>query len=234
MIAAAFVFLWMDLPTGEIRGDWPAPDEPAAVGSLVKPFTALAYAQSHGFEYPEVTCHRCWSGRAHGKLGIVRAVAVSCNTYFHELAGAAAGVAQLVSRLGLAAPPDGNRDTLIGIGAAWRLSPKALLRAYVELMLRRNEPGVKELWEGMRESARSGTGKAIGGDALVKTGTAECVHGGAPGDGYAVVLAPAEKPHAAVLVRVHSQPGSEAARIAGELMKKGRGINPRPSVLSAR
>lgn len=233
MIAAAFVFLWLDVETGAVRGgDWPDADKPAQVGSLVKPFTALAYAQSHGFEYPEVTCRRCWSARAHGRLDVIGAMAHSCNSYFLRLAEGAEGLGALAARFGLGAPADGA-DARIGLGAGWPVGPAALLRAYVELVRRRAEPGVGPLVAGLRESAKSGTGKGIGLEALVKTGTAECVHGGAPGDGYAVGLYPAGQPRVAVLVRVHGRPGSDAAVIVGELIKKGRGGYPRPSVLSA-
>lgn len=213
MTAAAVVFLLMDAQSGAVvRSTWPEAEHAAPVGSLVKPFTALAYARAHRFEYPHVTCRRCWSGRAHGTVGIEQAVAVSCNSYFRELArGVPAGTAGV---FGLTAPVDADAETLIGLGG-WKEAPAAILKAYIELAARRGEPGVAPLLEGMRRSAVSGTGKGVGlTGALVKTGTASCVHGRAPGDGYAVVL----YGKYAVIVRVHSRPGAEAAVEAGRVL----------------
>ena len=52
--------------------------------------------------------------------------------------------------------------------------------------------------------------------ARVKTGTAPCLHAHRlPGDGYAVVLYPAESPRFLLLVQVHGVPGSKAAVTAG-------------------
>src|SRR5262245_11239903 len=35
---------------------WAHADQPIPLGSLVKPFTALAYAESHQFRYPSYSC----------------------------------------------------------------------------------------------------------------------------------------------------------------------------------
>ena len=69
---------------------WDDPASPIPLGSLVKPFTALAYAETHDFQYPTYVCKGeasgCWQLRPHGKLDIVSAIAVSCNSYFRNLA----------------------------------------------------------------------------------------------------------------------------------------------------
>ena len=69
---------------------WPDASRPIAMGSLVKPFTTLAYGKSHGYRYPEFVCRGsesgCWLPSGHGKVGIVEAIAHSCNAYFDALA----------------------------------------------------------------------------------------------------------------------------------------------------
>ncbi len=203
---AAVAFLILEIQTGVVvRSNWPDIATPVPAGSLVKPFTALAYAQQHGFEYPQVACRRCWSGRAHGRVDIEEAIALSCNSYFTELASKL-GPTSIGVRFGI---PEPSVDP-------WIAAPPALLKAYVELAARRSEPGVAPILEGMRRSAMRGTGKGIArSDALVKTGTAACVHPKrAPGDGYAVALTPRH----AILVQVHSRPGAEAAAEAGRLL----------------
>ena len=73
-----------------VEANWKRLDDPLPVGSLIKPFTALAYAESHAFRYPEVRCRgaedECWLPKGHGTLGVQSALAQSCNTYFLWLA----------------------------------------------------------------------------------------------------------------------------------------------------
>lgn len=201
-------FLRLDVESGAVTARQWTPEEVVEVGSLAKPFVALAYAQGHGFVYPEVECKRCWSPRGHGKVGMEQAIAQSCNTYFETLRaalrpGELEGVAQR-----------------FGLEGADRVRPERLLRAYVELQRRGAEPGVAPILAGMRLAAKSGTAKGLGRDALAKTGTAACGHKQkAPGDGFAVVLYPAVNPRVAVLVRLHSRPGAHAAREARTLLQ---------------
>jgi hypothetical protein len=55
----------------------------------------------------------------------------------------------------------------------------------------------------------------------VKTGTAACSHSPrAPGDGFAVVLVPAANPQFLLMVRVHGVPGSQAAKTAGQMLRR--------------
>src|SRR5215467_4819289 len=69
---------------------WADAGRPIALGSLMKPFTALAYAEAHNFQYPTHVCKGeasgCWQIHPHGELDIVSATAVSCNSYFRALA----------------------------------------------------------------------------------------------------------------------------------------------------
>src|SRR5207249_7386422 len=63
---------------------------PLAVGSLLKPFVAKAWAHAHpGVPPPVERCERasgCWRPAGHGTAGLTRALAVSCNAYFKKMA----------------------------------------------------------------------------------------------------------------------------------------------------
>jgi hypothetical protein len=227
-------FLLLDARTGELLSSrWDDPAKPIPLGSLVKPFTALAYAESHGFQYPVHLCRGeasgCWRPRPHGKLDIVSAISFSCNSYFRALASSLTGEQMLptASRFGLN-PPDANLTgpALMGLGDRWLISPLNMARAYLELYRRRDQPGVREILAGMAESARHGTGMQVGralkhSDALVKTGTAPCTHPHpAPGDGLVVALVPADQPELLLMVRVHSVPGATAAVTVGRMLSR--------------
>src|SRR5215471_10565 len=180
---------------------WEDAGQPIPLGSLVKPFTALAYAEAHAFEYPTHVCKGeasgCWRIHPHGELDIVSAIAVSCNSYFRALAADLKGEQLLVTThtFGLDAPkPELTGDSLIGLGELWRVSPLHMALGYLELYRRRDQPGVRELLRGMAQSAQRGTGARVGQalkhtDVLVKTGTAPCTHiHPAPADGFVVAL----------------------------------------------
>ena len=68
---------------------WDDAGTPIPMGSLVKPFTALAYGEEHQFRYPTHVClggaGGCWLPRGHGEIGISSAIAESCNSYFRML-----------------------------------------------------------------------------------------------------------------------------------------------------
>lgn len=204
----ALSFLRMDVESGAVTKRQWDDEQSVAVGSLAKPFVALAFAQSHHFEYPHVQCKRCWLPRGHGDVGIEDAIAQSCNTYFDYL------------RQQVSADEMNAVARRFGLTSLDNARPEALLKAYIELSRRGGEPGVAPVLEGMRRSARSGTSKGLNLDALAKTGTAPCTHKPkSPGDGFVVVLYPAVKPRTALLVRLHSRPGSHAAREAARLLQ---------------
>jgi cell division protein FtsI/penicillin-binding protein 2 len=231
----------MDASTGAILASNLELDRPRPLGSLLKPFTAIAYGETHSFEFPQHECTGkaggCWRPRGHGRISIVEAIAYSCNAYFRALAAdlSAQDVSSVLERFGLdAVDPHAGPPALFGMGDSWRATPRELLRAYLELARRSNQPGAHEVVQGMRLSAQRGTGEALGyalnahalnarslnSDALVKTGTATCTHARrAPGDGYAVAIYPADAPQFALLVSLHSAPGSHAAAVAGEMLR---------------
>jgi cell division protein FtsI/penicillin-binding protein 2 len=226
-------YLLFDARTGTLLSSrWEDPNKPIPLGSLVKPFTALAYGETHQNQFPSHVCRGeasgCWQSHPHGKLDLVSAISVSCNSYFRALAAnvTAEQLIPVANRFGLDPPDPGlSGQDLMGIGDGWRIAPVKMARAYLELYDRRDHPVVREIIAGMADAARHGTGKAVGAalehaDALVKTGTAPCTHAhAAPGDGFVVAMVPANRPELLLLVRVHSVPGATAAVTAGSMLR---------------
>ena len=227
-------FLLLDAHTGQLLASrWELANLPIPLGSLAKPFTALAYGEQHEFHYPSHTCRGletgCWRPGGHGEVGLTSAIAFSCNSYFRFLTSdlSAADVTPTASQFGLDLPDrDIHGAELTGLGPRWRISPLRMARAYVELLRGRQHPAVRQILAGMEQSAVRGTGaevdRALQAEmALVKTGTAACTHlRPAPGDGFAVALVPAEDPRLLLMVRVHGVPGSVAARTAGQMLRR--------------
>jgi transpeptidase family protein len=225
-------YLLVDATTQRVLdARWDDLQRPLAVGSLIKPFTALAYADTHRFTYPTVTCRGvadgCWLPAGHGRVGIADAIAGSCNSYFRQLAHLTspdALVARL-QRLGMRANvAEATPAAAVGLGDALKLTPLAIIGGYLEIASRAGQPGVSPIVQGMLASARTGTGRgvgrAIGGaDALVKTGTAPCSHSRrATADGYTIVIYPADRPRVALLMQAHGRTGAETAALAGEFL----------------
>ena len=227
-------YLLLDARSGAVLAShWENSEKPIPLGSLVKPFTALAYAGGHDFRYPIYECKGkasgCWQPQPHGKLDVISAVSVSCNAYFHLLAQNVPPeqLATLAQSFGLESPgADSKAADLMGLGPQWRISPLHMARAYLELYRRKDQPGVSPLIEGMRQSALHGTGAAIGHQlkqttALVKTGTASCTHASwAPADGFVLALVPAEQPEILLFLRIHSVTGAKAAETAGRMLRQ--------------
>jgi cell division protein FtsI/penicillin-binding protein 2 len=227
-------FLLLDVRSGAVLASrWNDAGKPIPMGSLVKPFTALAYGEEHQFHYPTHVCMGsaagCWLPRGHGEISMVSAIANSCNSYFRMLAArmTSADVVPAAGRFGLDPPASQlSGPDLIGVGNRWSISPLHMAHAYLELNQRREQPGGREVVEGMAQSARQGTGFEVDralphSSALVKTGTAACTHHDhAPGDGFVVALVPAERPEVLLMVRVHGVPGARAAQTAGRMLRR--------------
>ena len=233
-------FLVLDEQGQVIAQRWDDPQREVPIGSLTKPFLAVAYGRTHD-SFPRYRCvgnQTCWLRRGHGTLGMRDAIAFSCNSYFHQLvAGAAPGFAtSTLESLGLNARAwaqdsahgnseiEGEGEDEDRHGAGGRAAPMALVHAYFELTKRSRERAVAVVFQGMALSARQGTAAAVGVDlphlpALAKTGTAPCTHRKkAPGDGFALVMAPADHPRVVLLVRVHGRPGAVAADVAAQMV----------------
>ena len=227
-------YVLLDAHSGSVLwSDWTDANTPIPLGSLVKPFAALAFGDKHQFRYPTHLClgaaSGCWLPRGHGRIGLQSAIANSCNSYFRMLTRelSAADVRPIASTFGLQ-PPEADiaGANLAGLGGRWLVSPLAMARAYVELIRRSDQPGVREILAGMAQSGRSGTGaevdrRLVRMSTLVKTGTAPCTHTKrAPGDGFVITMFPATHPVVLLMVRVHGTPGSHAAKVAGELLHR--------------
>jgi cell division protein FtsI/penicillin-binding protein 2 len=202
---------------------WENPERDVPVGSLVKPFLAAAYGQTHQ-RFPQFRCtgkRTCWLPRGHGMLQIREAIAFSCNSYFHQLvATAGPGFTEALNGYGLHGPEPISESTHVLSSAA----PLALAKAYLELTRHARDANIAPVLQGLALSSQKGTGKAAGTEllhisALAKTGTAPCTHGRkAPGDGFAIAMAPADHPRAVALVRLHGKPGFMAAGVAGRII----------------
>jgi cell division protein FtsI/penicillin-binding protein 2 len=179
-------------------------------GSLVKPFTAVAY----GSKFPKVVCKGCRPGSVHGEIELLDAIAQSCNRYFEELSVRVRHeqACLVAANYGLAAPPD-SVDARVGLGREWRVEPASLIRAYARLLANREDATVKLILEGMKRCAARGTANVLRGRAFAKTGTSACEHvNRMPGDGLAIAMWPLESPRSVVLVREHGVPGAVAAK----------------------
>jgi cell division protein FtsI/penicillin-binding protein 2 len=225
-------YLLLDARSGALLASrWEKSSQPIPLGSLVKPFSALAYAETHDFQYPSLECagyaSGCWQMHPHGRLNIVSAISVSCNSYFRSLAESVAPeqLFAVTQAFDLESPDSRfTAASLVGLGERWKISPLRMARAYLELLRRRDHPGVHELLVGMQQSAQAGTGAAVGralinSGALVKTGTAPCTHvPSAPADGFVIVLVPALRPEILLMIRVHGVAGATAAETAARML----------------
>jgi len=227
-------FLLLDARTGEvIASRWDHPETPIALGSLAKPFAAIAYGEHHEFRFPTHTCRGtasgCWRPQGHGALNLSSAITYSCNSYFRVLAADlnSSEVSATARQFGLEPPAGGTSGAaLAGLGPEWRTSPAHMAQAYLELLRERQQPEVNQILDGMANSAHHGTASEVDralrrGRALAKTGTAPCTHTPhAPGDGFTIALFPADNPRLLLMVRVHGVPGSVAARTAGQMLQR--------------
>jgi hypothetical protein len=196
----------------------------APLGSLVKPFFALAYGSANAFRYPQFVCAPggCWLPSGHGKVTIQDAIAQSCNAYFERLASGTpiAAIERICTRYGLPAPYDVAPDSLIGRQGRWTATPLSVARAYAELIARQSEPGVSNIIAGLRLCAQIGTAAAAGVRMAAKTGTAPCSHDvRAPGDGLLAASFPEQVPEFVLIARGHGIPGAEVARKCGPCLR---------------
>lgn len=202
--------------------------EPILPGSLLKPFAALAWLESHQDDPPIYDCsgEGCWLPSGHGEIGLVDALAHSCNFYFSRLIQRVnfEQVGAVALQYGLPTPPADDPNAWWGWGDAWPAGPAALLEAFQELG-RRRRPSNALVLSGLRHAADSGTGagagRALAAPAWVKTGTAPCRHPRRrDGDGLAIVVYPASNPRYTMLLQACGRTGREAAAAAGLAVAK--------------
>jgi len=218
-------WLLMDVRNGQVLAShWSGVNKPIPVGSLTKPFVALAYSRTH-IGFPHYICAgtstRCWLPRGHGSLSLEQAVTFSCNSYFLQLAKEISPTAmlQVASEYGLsAAPAPATPAELIGLDSGWRIAPLDLGHAYVRMT---SQPDTASIRNGMRQAALTGTAHSLAAeDAIAKTGTAPCIRDClASGDGLVVVLTPSDNPRLLLLLRKRGTTGAAAAAIAAGMLK---------------
>lgn len=216
-------YLLLDEEGRVIAQRWDGAERDLPVGSLTKPFLALAYKRTHR-SYPRFRCtgkKTCWLPRGHGTLQVREAIAFSCNSYFHQLVEQGGpGFRSSLENFALHGDNAGPERPFTSA------SPLALARAYLELTRSARDPAAIPVLQGLALSAKKGTASAAGLElhgmsALAKTGTAPCTHPRkAPGDGLALVMFPAEHPRAVLLVRLHGRPGFMAAALAGRMIAR--------------
>jgi cell division protein FtsI/penicillin-binding protein 2 len=202
---------------------------PIPVGSLLKPFLALAYLNT---PHPAVKtiCHghadQCWT--AHGALTLPQAIAQSCNAYFLALART---LQPSEITLPAAPPPNPAPEDLIGLTPRWLLTPETLVRAYAQLLASPTTPA--QILTGMSASALTGTASRIGrhpGGVLAKTGTAPCIP--APNqpcrvssDGLVLAAVPAKSPTVLLLARRRATTGALTAAAANPILTQLKALH---------
>ena len=219
--------LVLDLRTHETLADtFHSPATPIPVGSLLKPFLAVAYFKTHPGPSPTVVCHghpdRCWKEGGHGAITLTDAIAQSCNAFFLSLAR---GITPADIPYLPPPPTNPSPDTLIGLTPDWRISPGTLANAYASLLASPPNPTQTAILTGMRDSARRGTANRIGphpGGVLAKTGTAPCVDlpCKASGDGLVIAAVPSAHPTLLLLVRKRATTGAMTAAAAGPILSQ--------------
>ena len=214
-----------------ISQHWEEAHKPVAIGSLAKPFLALAYGQQHNNAFPHVHCAgaagHCWLPKGHGDIGLEEAIAQSCNSYFLSLAKYVdrTRASTLFASYGLNGPAlESTDEAMIGLNGQWRETALSFARAYLQLVAEDGDPLHQRIIQGMELAAQHGTARgiaaAIGTRALAKTGTAVCLHHPrAEADGFAIVLYPATMPRLVLLARMHGATGARAAALAGQMLR---------------
>ena len=218
-------WLVLDLTNGLIVAHQGSdPDLPIPVGSLTKPFLALAYARTHN-AFPHLTCRgtqdRCWLPRGHGSLGVEDALAHSCNAYFLNLARQTDpnALQSVLLLLGLPSPPaEATPAELIGLDPTWEIAPATLAHAYASLL---SQPDAGSILAGLREAASKGSASALfSADAFAKTGTAPCHNRTcvASADGLVIAITPIENPRTLLLLRQRGSTGAATATLAAQML----------------
>jgi len=227
--ARLFVFT---LEEGRAVAPPDAPQGPLPIGSLAKPFVALAWARAHpGTPSPVVRCtqaSRCWTASGHGAVGLVRATAVSCNSYFRALAAETPSdtLASTLREAGFLVPDPLDAEAAIGLpNPAGLLSaePAAVLRAYAALLREpwpRAEELRRELLAGLRDSARVGTAAGLADAGFhAKTGTVPAIDGRPrTSSGWAIAIDEAGR---GALALLHPGTGRQAARALASRLRVG-------------
>ncbi len=226
-LLAQALLVWRLTAAGVVPAE--GADRPLPVGSLQKPWIAAAWAATHPDGEPPARFRctpesRCWRPAGHGRVGLSRAVAVSCNAYFRELARATTpeALSDAFRDAGFLLPAPPTPEAAVGLSPGGpRITPRRLLEAY-RTLIREPWPSRDDVrravLDGMADAAREGTGTPLSlRGLLVKTGTVPALDGTADAtSGWALVADPdGSSLHLALASR---GTGSETVRrLAGRL-----------------
>lgn len=160
-----------------------------SVGSLQKPFLMRAWASTHSRKAtPRLVCTKtsgCWRPGGHGSLDLRGAIRESCNSYFLQIARETSSDAIRGSFRDAGFSWAGEMSDAEAIGlpgpAAVTIAPERLLASYTELVRSpwiSREDVRRELIEGMKESASTGTASGLRlFGFMAKTGTVPALDG---------------------------------------------------------
>ncbi len=209
------------------------------VGSIQKLWVAKAWGQAHSdslAKTPRFACvpgSGCWDKAGHGEIGLRRATAISCNSFFLALAREVPRdlLGEVFHEAGFEVRGPLVPERAIGLasaGGAVAITPAALLRAFHLLLttpwLVRDDVR-HELIDGLRDAGENGTALAVPVQGLlVKTGTVESLDGKPLStSGWAVVADPSFETIRLALLRDGT--GSAAAARLGECWRnEGTGL----------
>ena len=209
----------LNLASGVDSHHWDQSEMPVSMGSLLKPFLAIAYRATHA-AWPVSHCagssSGCWFPDGHGSQNIVQALANSCNAYFLRLAAAVDRAALETTCLvyGLErSRRELSASNLIGLSEGWPQRPRNVVRSFARLAANASDKDVRIVLTGMARCAAGGTARAANFDCFAKTGTAPCSHRPrSEGDGFAIAIYPRDQPRRLLLVQHHAVTGAVAAR----------------------
>ena len=177
---------------------------------------------------------RCWLPAGHGTLGLVEAIAQSCNAFFRDAANglSSAAIATRARSLGML-PREHSGVIPAGaiLGEAAMVTPSQLMRAALALASRGRlaqpplplaSPRYRPIYDGLRECVRTGTARSawsartsIGG----KTGTTVIDDRPGARAGWFIGFAPFDRPQYAIVVLDRRGIGSDAAALAREVLE---------------
>ncbi len=186
----------------------------------------------------------CWDRNGHGRLDLAGAIAHSCNLYFRTIADSIGidAIARAAESLGFVGPSrfPGSCESTSSVrltasnllGEAFRVSVGQMLRTALVLAHRGiGEPGARPiasamyqpLYDGLRRCVSEGTASAAWTSRFSvagKTGTDDPERDGADVAGWFIGFAPVDHPRYAIAVLAPNSHGSDAARIAGQVLQE--------------
>lgn len=204
-------------------------------GSAVKPFTLVALMEAGVDPARELVCQRrlrlgshglnCSHPVAAGRLDAAHALGYSCNSYFAEQSRRlrAEDLANTLTGFGFRVMRRARHAEEIQLQALGEELVEATIdemaQAYRRLALRRDEPKLRPVFEGLLNAVGLGTAQGAGPDLIGKTGTTNSASGVSPQAWFAG-FGPRDRPTHVLVVFVPTGRGaSDAAPAAARFWK---------------